>query len=85
MGDFSRTAINTSMNTGTFVGVCCNVFGEGFPPKMIPNFTWGGKGLSKYEFEKALSDIANWKKMKFAELSKEQTAVLKHIFENSFE
>ena len=28
MGDFSRTAINTSLNTGTVIGVSCNVFGS---------------------------------------------------------
>jgi UDP-N-acetylglucosamine diphosphorylase/glucosamine-1-phosphate N-acetyltransferase len=29
MGDYSRSAINTSFNTGTVTGVCCNIFGEG--------------------------------------------------------
>src|SRR5204863_3570859 len=33
MGDYSRSAINTSFNTGTVVGVCCNVFCERFPSK----------------------------------------------------
>src|ERR1044072_4723879 len=64
LGDYSRAAINTSFNTGTVVGICANVFGDGMPPKFIPNFTWGNKGLSLYEFEKALKDIANWKKLK---------------------
>jgi UDP-N-acetylglucosamine diphosphorylase/glucosamine-1-phosphate N-acetyltransferase len=83
MGDYSRTAINTSINTGSFIGLCCNIFGEGFPPKMVPNFTWGGKGLSKYEFEKALSDIENWKKMKFSSLTTEEATVLKYIFDDT--
>ena len=39
MGDYSRTAINTSINTGTVIGVCCNVFGEGLTPKYIPSFS----------------------------------------------
>ena len=43
MGDYSRCAINTSFNTGTIVGVCCNIFVDGFPPKFIPDFTWGDK------------------------------------------
>ena len=41
MGDYSRSAINTSFNTGTIVGVCANVFGGGLMPKFIPIFTWG--------------------------------------------
>lgn len=83
MGDYSRCAINTSFNTGTVVGVCANVFGEGLTPKFIPSFTWGNKGLSMYEFEKALSDISNWKKLKNQQLTEEESIQLKHIFEQS--
>ncbi|OQP60273.1 putative sugar nucleotidyl transferase [Niastella populi] len=83
MGDYSRAAINTSFNTGTVVGICANVFGEGIPPKFIPSFTWGNKGLSLYEFEKALRDIGNWKKLKNQMLSEEEIKQLKHIFGQS--
>jgi len=83
MGDYSRAAINTSFNTGTVVGVCANVFGEGMPAKFIPNFTWGNKGLSLYEFEKALSDIRNWKKLKNQVLTEAEITQLKHIFGQS--
>lgn len=81
MGDYSRTAINSSINTGAVIGVCCNVFGEGLLPKLIHDFTWGTKGLSKYEFEKALQDIDNWKKMKQKSLTNEEVSMLKYIFE----
>ncbi|HEY1020944.1 MAG TPA: putative sugar nucleotidyl transferase, partial [Flavisolibacter sp.] len=37
MGDYCRTAINTSINTGTVVGVCSHVFGNGLTPKYIPS------------------------------------------------
>jgi hypothetical protein len=40
MGDYARSAINTSFNTGTVVGVGPNVFGKGLTPKFIPNFSW---------------------------------------------
>ncbi len=82
MGDYSRTAINSSINTGTVIGICCNVFGEGLTPKVIPDFTWGTKGLTRYEFDKALKDIANWKKMKNKTITEEETQVLKHIFDH---
>lgn len=82
MGDYSRTAINSSINTGSVIGVCCNVFGEGLLPKVIDDFTWGTKGLTKYEFAKALNDIANWKKMKGKLLLEEEAKVLQYIFEN---
>ena len=41
MGDYSRCAINTSFNTGTVVGISCNIFGNSFPAKYIEDFTWG--------------------------------------------
>ena len=82
MGDYSRTAINTAINTGTVVGICCNVFGDGLTPKVVPDFTWGMKGLTRYEFEKALQDIHNWKKMKQRSLTEQDTVVLKHIFQS---
>ncbi len=83
MGDYSRTAINTSINTGTVIGICCNVFGEGLLPVFISNFTWGSKGGPNYDFEKALRDIGSWKKMKHQALSNAEIAVLKYIYEQN--
>jgi UDP-N-acetylglucosamine diphosphorylase/glucosamine-1-phosphate N-acetyltransferase len=80
MGDYSRAAINTSFNTGTVVGVCCNVFGEGLTPKYIPHFSWGQKGDIKYVFPTALRDIANWKKLKNQSLTDAEIRTLEHIF-----
>ena len=81
MGDFSRTAINTSINTGTVIGVGCNVFGTGLTPKYIPNFSWGSEGVKRYEFEKALLDIEGWKKLKGLTLLGDEKNILKYIFE----
>ncbi len=80
MGDYSRTAINTSINTGTIIGVCCNVFGNGLTPKYIPNFSWGSEGLRIYEWEKVIEDIDGWKKMKGKSLNEEEKGILKYIY-----
>jgi UDP-N-acetylglucosamine diphosphorylase / glucose-1-phosphate thymidylyltransferase / UDP-N-acetylgalactosamine diphosphorylase / glucosamine-1-phosphate N-acetyltransferase / galactosamine-1-phosphate N-acetyltransferase len=80
MGDYSRSAINTSFNTGTVVGVCCNVFGNGPTPTYLPSFGWGINNMS-YDFEKAIQHIARWKKFKGMELSNEEINNLKNIFE----
>ncbi len=77
MGDYSRAAINTSFNTGTVVGVCCNIFGREMPGKYIPDFSWGNE---RYDFEKALADITNWKKMKAAELSDIEKKFLQDLY-----
>ncbi len=78
MGDYSRCAINTSFNTGTIVGISCNVFGNVFQSKFINDFTWGSE---KYIFEKAISDINNWKKMKGLEITEEEIESLKKIYQ----
>ncbi|MEO6230846.1 MAG: putative sugar nucleotidyl transferase [Ferruginibacter sp.] len=77
MGDYSRAAINTSFNTGTTVGLCCNIFADGFPPKLVTDFSWGKE---KYIFEKALKDIDNWKKLKGQGISEKEKEVLKHLY-----
>ena len=81
MGDYSRSAINTSFNTGTVVGTCCNIFTDGLTPKYIPNFSWGCKG-ERYELPKAFTDIENWKIMKGETLSKEERELLKNLYPN---
>lgn len=82
MGDFSKTAINTSINTGTVIGVAANVFGLGLTPKLIPSFSWGHEGVKRYEFEKVLVDIEDWKKMKGQTLTESERSVLKYVYEN---
>lgn len=77
MGDYSRAAINTSFNTGTILGVCCNIFDAGFPPKYIPDFTWGNE---KYKLEKAFSDISNWKKMKGHTFTEKEKEILTALY-----
>jgi UDP-N-acetylglucosamine diphosphorylase/glucosamine-1-phosphate N-acetyltransferase len=82
MGDYSRTMINTALNTGTVVGVSCNVFGAGLTPKYLSSFSWGNDGIDRYEFDKAIADIENWKKLKAKKLSKNEKSILKYIFEH---
>ena len=77
MGDYSRCAINTSFNTGSVVGVSCNIFGSNLQPKFVNDFTWGNE---KYIFEKAISDINNWKKLKGQEITEEEIKSLKKIY-----
>lgn len=82
MGDYSRTAINTSFNTGTVVGVSANVYGAGLSPKFIPNFSWGYEGIERYDLHRALTDIEKWKEFKNEMLSGNETIILKHIFDH---
>ena len=83
MGDYSRSAINTSFNTGTVVGVCANIFGSGFASKHVESFSWGTGKPGNYSFEKAIEHISNWKKLKKQVLTKNEIQRLKHIFDAS--
>lgn len=80
VGDYTRFAINSTINTGSMVGVCANVFGVGLLPREIGHFSLGVEG-KKYNFEKAVSDINNWKKMKGKLLTDAEQSVLEHIFQ----
>jgi len=82
MGDYSRTAINTSINTGTVIGVCCNVFGNGLTPRYIPNFSWGSDGIKRYDLEKAFVHIDAWKALKKQSITDKERFILKHIFDH---
>ncbi len=82
MGDHSKTAINTQLNTGTVVGVCSNIFHSGFPPKYIPSFSWGGKdGFQIYQFDKAVEAMAAMMKRRGVELTSEYQNMMAEIFE----
>jgi len=81
LGDYSRTAVNTAINTGTVIGVCCNVFGSGLTPKYIPHFSWGSEGVKRYELEKAIQDIDGWKKLKGQRVTEDERSILQYIFE----
>lgn len=80
MGDYSKAAINTSFNTGTVVGVCCNIIAPGLTPKLIPNFSWGADGITRYKLDKALVDIDNWKKLKGLSISDREKQILTDIY-----
>jgi UDP-N-acetylglucosamine diphosphorylase / glucose-1-phosphate thymidylyltransferase / UDP-N-acetylgalactosamine diphosphorylase / glucosamine-1-phosphate N-acetyltransferase / galactosamine-1-phosphate N-acetyltransferase len=81
MGDYTRTSINTSINTGTVIGVCSNVFGQGLTPKYIPSFSWGSDGIERYRLEKAYLDLDSWKSFKGHKLEDQERKLLKHIFD----
>jgi UDP-N-acetylglucosamine diphosphorylase / glucose-1-phosphate thymidylyltransferase / UDP-N-acetylgalactosamine diphosphorylase / glucosamine-1-phosphate N-acetyltransferase / galactosamine-1-phosphate N-acetyltransferase len=80
MGDYSKAAINTSFNTGTMVGICCNVVSTGLTPKFIGNFSWSVDGITKYKLAKALVDIDNWKKLKGLTISESEKQILTDIY-----
>ncbi len=80
LGDYSKAAINTSFNTGTVVGTCCNVFAQGLTPKYIPHFSWGCDGIIKYKLSNALHDIDKWKQLKGFLITEREIKILTDIY-----
>ncbi len=82
MGDHSKSSINSMFNTGTVVGVNANVFGSGFPPKIIPSFSWGGSaGFTTFRIEDALEVAQKVMERRSLKLEKADSAVLRTLFE----
>lgn len=81
MGDHSKTAINTQLNTGTVIGVASNIFKEGFPPNHIENFSWGGfKDDERFKLDKAYEVAEKVMARRKLPLTDSDKAILKHIF-----
>ncbi len=83
MGDYTRTAINTSFNSGTVIGVGCNIVKSGFPPKYIPDFTWDVDTGTLYDLGKLIRDIERWMEMKNEKLQENDKRLLLQHYHNS--
>ncbi len=81
MGDHSKTGINSTLNTGTVVGVSCNIFGGGLPPRYVPSFSWGsGNTWQTYRVNKALETAQRVMARRNVPLSKPERELLMYIF-----
>ncbi len=77
MGDHSKTAIQTTLNTGTVIGVGTNAFGSGFLRNFIPSFTWGGK---QYDFNKFVDTAKRVYARRDREFDANEESIMKHVF-----
>jgi len=83
MGDHSKTAINTQLNTGTVCGVSCNIFSNDFPPKLIPSFSWVGSNvIQTYRLEKAFEAMEAMMARRDVELTDNYKDMMESIFDN---
>ncbi len=81
MGDHSKTAINTQLNTGTVVGVAANIFKSGFPPNLVENFSWGGmKGDEKFKLEKSYEVAEKAMERRKIPITEADKDILKYIY-----
>jgi len=84
MGDHSKTAINTMFNTGTVIGVNCNIYVPGFPRNFVPSFSWGGaSGLTIYQPQKAFEAAKVMMARRGVEFNEMDAKILNHVFEET--
>ncbi len=84
MGDHSKCGINTMFNTGTVVGVACNIFGSGFPRNFVPDFSWGGaQGMEVYQVAKVFEVAEMVMKRRNLVLDETDKKILNHVFEQT--
>lgn len=84
MGDHSKTAINTMFNTGTVIGVNCNIYVPGFPRNFIPSFSWGGAtGFTTYLPQKAFEAAKVMMARREVEFNGMDAKILSHVFEET--
>lgn len=84
MGDHSKCGINTMFNTGTVVGVSCNIYGSGFPPNFVPSFSWGGaENMVPYRTEKAFETANNMMGRRNKTLSDQEKQALTYVYQHT--
>ena len=80
MGDYVKTAINTSITTGATIGVGANVFCAGLSPNVVPHFSWGIDN-GTYQIDKLIEDTAGWKAFKNEAFTDMEKQLIRAIFD----
>lgn len=81
IGDHSKTAIGTQLNTGTNIGVGCNILAQSFPKRFIPSFTFCVQGKHrKIDYDQFIKTAEMVKNRREIALSGPEKKLLKSIY-----
>ena len=84
IGDHSKTAIQTALNTATVIGVGCNIFSTGFPRTFIPSFSRGGaQGITENRLDKVLETARVVMGRRGVKLDVKAEAILTAVFDST--
>jgi UDP-N-acetylglucosamine diphosphorylase/glucosamine-1-phosphate N-acetyltransferase len=82
MGDHTKTAINTTIMTGSIIGFSCNIISPSYPPKYLPSFTWySPHGMRVYNLEKALLVAKTAMKRRSKEMTPKEEQLFRLVFQ----
>jgi len=86
IGDHSKTGINCTINTGTVIGIGCNVVGSDLIMNHVSSFRWGFmKTLIEHEFEKFIATAEAVKKRRKLNISKAEKELYSNIHKSVFD
>lgn len=82
IGDHTKTGISTMLNTGSIIGISCNIYGSGYQPKNISSFSWGeaGKEPVLYEIAKSVKTAAISMKRRNVEMTRELEELMLYYY-----
>jgi UDP-N-acetylglucosamine diphosphorylase/glucosamine-1-phosphate N-acetyltransferase len=85
LGDHTKTAVGTLLNTGTSVGVFCNLLPDGLLPRRIPSFVRCLEGRLSYndDLENHLNTAAKVMARRVRELTPAHEALYRAVFEET--
>ncbi len=83
IGDHTKTSIGTLFNTGTVVGIMCNITANNILPKYFPSFIWyvNGKFMKGYGLEYSLETVKISMERRDRELLKEEENAIRKVYE----
>jgi len=85
VGDHTKMAIGTLINTGSVIGTGSNIFGGGVH-KYLPPFTWGHSGsFTEHNIEKMLATAETAMRRRRQALTPQMSRALRKLFEETSE
>ncbi|MFQ6674059.1 MAG: hypothetical protein ACE5GH_04665, partial [Fidelibacterota bacterium] len=83
VGDHTKTGINVMFNTGTSVGPASNIVGYGYPPKVVPSFSWWINGrLQTHQFRKFVQTARVVKERRGQSFSHHEELLYRYILDS---
>lgn len=79
LGDHTKTAIGSLLNTGFVTGIFVNHFQNGLSDKVVPSFTWGN---TRYEINKALQTATLVAQRRDQDFSHAMEALIRDIWQH---
>jgi hypothetical protein len=86
LGDHTKTGLGTLLNTGTCVGVFCNLLPTGrYLPKYLPSFTswWNGEPRANTELVKLLQTARTVMSRRERTCTDHDADLFRHVLEQS--